>query len=45
VVLGNQPRLVELVVSGIAGLQYFSLIGQVGTAQTTILSISMEKYV
>lgn len=34
VCLGNQPRLVELVVSGIAGLQYFSLIGQVGMTHT-----------
>lgn len=41
--LGNQPRLVELVVSGIAGLQYFSLIGQVSTIQTRSC-VLMRKY-
>lgn len=29
---GNQPRVIELVVSGIAGLQYFALIGQASGA-------------
>lgn len=29
---GNQPGVIELVVSGIAGLEYFALIGQASGA-------------